>query len=78
MSNNTSQKWKGLFRSPFVLQAFAAHLTAIEGSIRVPDLHDKPTATATGGLGLAAASVRTVYFAPSRGVVLTINRWKGL
>jgi len=59
-NNTMSQKWKGLFRSPFVLQTFAAHLTAIEGSTRVPDLHDtdKPTPAVIGGLGLSAASVR--------------------
>jgi hypothetical protein len=68
---NTSQKWKGLFHSPFVLQTFAAHLTAIKGSMRVPNLHDKLTATTMGRLGLAATSVCTVYFAYR--VVLTVN-----
>jgi hypothetical protein len=60
MLHHTSQKWKGLFRSPFILQTVAAHITAIKGSVRVPDLHNagKPTPGAIGGLGLAAASVR--------------------
>ena len=60
LNNTTLQKWKGLFHSPFVLQTFAAHLTAIEGSMRVPNLHDanKATPTVIGGLGLSAASVR--------------------
>jgi hypothetical protein len=70
------QKWKGLFCSPFVLQTFAAHLTAIEASMRIPDLHNKPTTVAVGGLGLATASVHTVYFACS--VVLTVDRSRGL
>ena len=55
---------------------FAAHLMAIEGSVRIPDLHDKPMTAAVGGLGLAAASVCTVYFA--RSVVLTVDRSRGL
>lgn len=75
---NYSQKWKGLFRGPFVLQTFAAHLTAIEGSAKVPGLHDvdKPTLAMVGGLGLAAASVST---APCAGVrlSLTTHRWRG-
>jgi hypothetical protein len=55
----TSQKWRCLFRSPFILQTFAAHLSAIEGSQKVLDLHDsdKPTTTARGALGLSVASV---------------------
>ncbi|KAI0284419.1 hypothetical protein BC826DRAFT_158259 [Russula brevipes] len=53
------KKWKGLFRGPFVLQTFATHLAAIEGSVPVMilDPHGKPTTAAVGGLGLAAASV---------------------
>lgn len=71
------QKWKGLFRSPFVLQTFAAHLGAIEGSVKVPDLHglDKPTPVMAGGLGLAAASVRTEHF--PRIILTAYTRWKG-
>jgi hypothetical protein len=55
--SNDSQKWKGLFRGPFILQTFAAHLSAIEGSVNVPGLHDKPAPAAVGALGMAAASV---------------------
>ncbi|KAH9010534.1 hypothetical protein EDB85DRAFT_2161179 [Lactarius pseudohatsudake] len=52
-------KWKGLFRSPFILQTFAAHLGAIESSQKVPDLHgpNTPTPLPIGALGLAAAAV---------------------
>jgi hypothetical protein len=44
----------------FVLQTFAAHLTAIEGSKTIPGLHDqvKPIHNATAGLGLSAATVK--------------------
>lgn len=73
---NTSQKWKGLFHSMFVLQTFATHLKIIENSATIPDLHDKPTAAAVGGLGLAAASVCAIYFTFE--LFLTINRWRGL
>jgi len=51
------KKWRGRFGGSFVLQAFAIHLSAISGSARVPDLHDKPSSNAVGALGLAAASV---------------------
>jgi hypothetical protein len=74
--SNCSQKWKGLFRSPFVLQMIAAHLMAIEGSSMVPGLHAKPTTVVVGGLGLATASVRVVYHACR--VALIIDRWRGL
>ncbi|KAF8479865.1 hypothetical protein JB92DRAFT_2837755 [Gautieria morchelliformis] len=52
-------KWRGLFRNPFVLQTFAAHLTAIEGCKAIPGLHDdaKLADAATGALGLSAAAV---------------------
>jgi hypothetical protein len=75
--NNTFQKWKGLLRSPFVLQTFAAHLAAIEGSVKISSLHDidKPTPTMVGGLGLAAASVSTAHRACR--AVLTTYRWRG-
>ena len=58
------QKWKGLFRSPFILQTFAAHLGAIDGSVKILGLHgpDKPIPVMAGGLGLAAASVRTEHY----------------
>jgi hypothetical protein len=49
---------------------------AIEGSMRILDLHDKPTTMAVGGLGLATTLVRTVYFACS--VALTVDRSRGL
>ncbi len=64
-SANTFQKWKGLFRSPFVLQTLAAHLATIDGSVKVPGLHDdnKPIPAMIGALGLAAASVSTVHCA---------------
>jgi len=71
---NNSQKWKGLFRGPFVLQVFAAHLSAIDSSVRVPNLHDgKPTPDAIGALGLAAASVCALYRV-CRTFLIT-NRW---
>jgi hypothetical protein len=61
--NEYYQKWKGLFRSPFVLQTFAVHLGAIDGSVKVPDLHGSgsPTPVMAGALGLAAASVSTAH-----------------
>ena len=64
-SNNTFQKWKGLFHSPFVLQTLAAHLATIDSSVKVPGLHDdnKPTPGMVGALGLAAALVSTVHCA---------------
>ncbi|KAM6497209.1 hypothetical protein JOM56_007682 [Amanita muscaria] len=57
--HDDKKKWKGLFRNPFVVRTFAAHLGAIEGSVKVPGLHDldKRTPAMVGGLGLAAASV---------------------
>jgi len=50
---------EGLFRNPFILQTFASHLSAIEGSMKILGLHDadKPTPTACGALGLCVASV---------------------
>jgi hypothetical protein len=55
MKNNVIQKWKGLFHSPLVVQMFAAHLMAMEGTLKVPSLHDLPhlTPAAINGLGLA-------------------------
>lgn len=62
-NNNSYQNWKGLFRGPLILQTFAAHLGAIEGSVKVPDIHgpDTPTPVMAGGLGMAAASVSTAH-----------------
>lgn len=58
MTSNNPQKWRGLFRGPFFLQTFAAHLSAIDGAARIPDLHDKPSPPGpVGAIGLAAASV---------------------
>ncbi|KAH8979504.1 hypothetical protein EDB86DRAFT_2814567 [Lactarius hatsudake] len=68
--HDDKKKWKGLFRSPLVLQTFAAHLTAIKGSVRVSGLHDhQSTPTAVGGLGLAAASVERALTLVSTGVL---------
>jgi hypothetical protein len=67
---------EGALCSLFVLQTFAAHLMAIEGSTRIPNLHDNPMTMTVGGLGLAAMLVCTVYFACS--VVLTVDRSRGL
>ncbi|KAF8532035.1 hypothetical protein JB92DRAFT_1796679 [Gautieria morchelliformis] len=69
-------KWRGLFRNPFVLQTFAAHLTAIEGCKAIPGLHDdaKLADAATGALGLSAAAVSVIYYAQR--VVLTVVRWR--
>ena len=55
--SNDLQKWKGLFCAPFILQAFATHLSAIKDSVNVPDLHDKLSPAAIGALGLATALV---------------------
>ncbi|KAN0130427.1 hypothetical protein V8E53_011828, partial [Lactarius tabidus] len=54
------KKWKGLFRSPLVVQTFAVHLTATEGALKVPSLHNPPhlTPMANSGLGLAVVSVK--------------------
>jgi hypothetical protein len=56
------QKWKGLFRGPLVLQTFAAHLVAIEGSQKISGLHipELPFQGPIGALGLAAAAVSGV------------------
>ncbi|KAF8508180.1 hypothetical protein JB92DRAFT_2954585 [Gautieria morchelliformis] len=69
-------KWRGLFCNPFVLQTFAAHLTAIEGCKAIPGLHDdaKLADAATGALGLSAAAVSVIYYAQR--VVLTVVRWR--
>jgi hypothetical protein len=58
--SNDSQHWKGVFRGPFILQTFAAHLSTLNGLVKVPGLHDKPSPPAVGGLGMAAASVHVV------------------
>lgn len=71
--SNNSQTWKGAFRGTFVLQAFGVHLSAIEGSARVPDPHDKPSHNAVGASDLAAASVSALYCAHR--VFLIIDRW---
>jgi len=55
-----NKKWKGTFRGAFVLQTFAVHLSAIDGSACVPNLHDEPSPNAVGALGVAAASVECV------------------
>jgi hypothetical protein len=73
---NDSQTWRGLFCGPFVLQAFAAHLSAIDGSARVPNLHDTPSPNAVGALGLAAASVCVLYRVCR--IFLITDRWSGL
>jgi len=74
--SNNSQKWRGLFHSPFVLQTFAAHLSAINSSAWVPGLHDKPTHHAVGVLGLAATSVSMTLYCACR-VFLIDDRWSG-
>jgi hypothetical protein len=78
MKNNVIQKWKGLFHSPLVVQTFAVHLTAMEGALKVPGLHDPPhlTPAANGGLGLAVASVSIIY-CPHQMISLTFCRWRG-
>ena len=55
-----SQQWKGVFCGPFILQMFAAYLSALDSLVKVPGLHDKPSPPAVGGLGIAAASVCVV------------------
>jgi hypothetical protein len=72
------QKWKGAFRGTFVLQAFATHLSIINGSVRVANLHNKPPANlnAFGALCLAAASVSALYCAHK--ILLITDRWSGL
>ena len=86
-ASNDPQKWRGLFYGPFVLQVFAAHLTAIDSSVQVPNLHNKPSTKAgtkagtkgptkaVGALGLPTASVCTSYRAGR--ISLIINRWSG-
>ena len=59
----------------FIIQTFAAHLSAIDGFARVSDLHDKPFANAAGALGLAAASVCALYC--THRIILTNDRWNG-
>lgn len=48
------QFFKGLFRGPLVLRTFAAHFTAINGTIEIAGWKDEP---ARSGLVLAAAAV---------------------
>ena len=76
--SNDSQKWRGLFGGPFVIKTFAAHLSAIDGCVHVPGLHDSdtPTSNAVGALGLAAASVSALYWACK--AFLIAHRWSGL
>ena len=64
-SNNTRQQYKGAFRGPFVLQTFAASLTALQGTRKIDDLDDpdKSVARSYGGLALAAAAVSVVVIA---------------
>jgi hypothetical protein len=57
----TSQKWKGLFRNPFILQTFASHFSAIEGAENILGIHNVKTAAAYGALGLCIASVSTSF-----------------
>ncbi|KAF8268670.1 hypothetical protein EI94DRAFT_1800187 [Lactarius quietus] len=67
------KKWKGLFRSPLVIQTFAVHLTATEGAQVVPNLHGpqlEQTPTATGGLGLATVSVERALTLVARGILM--------
>ena len=52
----TSQKFTGAFRSAFILQTFAMHLTAIKGARNLSSL-DNLDKTACGGLALCAAAV---------------------
>jgi hypothetical protein len=52
----TSQKFTGAFRSTFILQMFAVHLTAIKGAHNLSSL-DNPDKAACGGLALCAAVV---------------------
>ncbi|KAH9038774.1 hypothetical protein EDB85DRAFT_2141661 [Lactarius pseudohatsudake] len=74
--HDNKKKWKGLFRSSLVLQTFAAHFAAIQGSVRVSGLHDhQPTPTAAGALGLAAASVERALTLVSIGMLtITVAR----
>src|SRR5215471_8841048 len=53
------QEYKGLFRSPFIVQTFAAHFTAIQGAVKVPLIGDphSPDTLPTCGLALSAAAV---------------------
>ncbi|KAI9511580.1 hypothetical protein F5148DRAFT_1146743 [Russula earlei] len=62
-------KWKGLFHGPFILQTFAACLTAIEGSAKVFNLHDNPIPRVIGGLGLATALVERALTLVSTGTL---------
>jgi len=81
-ASNDAQKWRGLFCGPLVLRVFAAHLSAIEGSVRVPNLHGEHSTKSTkpinavGALGMAAASVCALCHA--HGIFLIIDRWSGL
>ena len=57
------QKWRGPFRGDFIVQTFAAHLTAAEGAKKIPGLHDPDIAIPVpiGALGLACASVSVIH-----------------
>ena len=64
-------------KGSFTTLSSSRHLpcTAIEGSVKIPDLHDKPTPTTVGGLSVAVASVSIGYFAHR--VILMFGRWRG-
>jgi hypothetical protein len=76
-ASNDSQMWRGLFRSPFILQTFATHLLAIDGCVQVPGLHNKPTPHAIGGLGWLLPRY-LLCFVFGGLIDLIIDRWSGL
>jgi len=51
-----SQKFMGAFHGSFILQTFAAHLTAIKGAHNLSSLNDHDT-TLCGSLALCAVDV---------------------
>ncbi|KIM86487.1 hypothetical protein PILCRDRAFT_4965 [Piloderma croceum F 1598] len=57
---NDPKKYKGAFCGPFVLQTFAASLTALQGARKIDGLDDpdESVARSYGGLALAAAAVK--------------------
>jgi hypothetical protein len=52
-----AQKFRGLYRSKFILQTFAVHLDAIKGSIDIPGLFKANNSEPECALALSAAAV---------------------
>ena len=52
--------WKGMLRSPLVLQTFAAHYMVVVGVTKLDDL-DHPLKKPIGGLSLATTTISDIF-----------------